>query len=61
MIALILVAMERKRPYLYTGSKFRVMTFSIDNPEGGCNNPFWKICLEKTTPRRTRGLIINVN
>ena len=29
------------------------MTFSIDNPEGGCNNPPRKICLGKTL-RRTR-------
>ena len=30
------------------------MTFSIDNPEGGCNNPpLRKICLGKTL-RRTR-------
>ena len=24
------------------------MTFSIDNPEGGCNNPLRKKCLGKT-------------
>ena len=29
------------------------MTFRIDNPEGGCNNPLRKICLGKTL-RRTR-------
>ena len=29
------------------------MTFSIDNPEGGCNNPLRKICLGKTL-RKTR-------
>ena len=29
------------------------MTFSIDNPRGGCNNPLREICLGKTL-RRTR-------
>ena len=30
------------------------MTFSIDNPEGGCNNPLWKYVWEK--PSGEQGL-----
>ena len=55
-LVLILVSMKRGCPYLYTGSKFRVMAFSIDNLEGGCNNPLWKICLGKN-PQEKKGLM----
>ena len=55
-LVLILVSMKRRCPYLYTGSKFRVMTFSINNPAGGCNIPLSeKYVWEK--PSGEQGLI----
>ena len=54
-LVFILVSMERGCPYLYTGSKFRVIWPSelIIRRGQGCNNPLRKICLGKTL-RRTR-------
>ena len=49
--SLILVSMERGCPYLYTGSKFRVLRPSVLIIRGGCNNPLHKICLEKRFQR----------
>ena len=39
---------------IYTGSKFRVITFSIDNPEGRCNNPTSENMYGKT-PQENKG------
>ena len=54
--------MERGCPYLYTGSKFRVIWPSVlIIQRGGCNNPppLRKICLGKTLRRTRVNLTIN--
>ena len=53
-LVLILVSMERGCPYLYTGSKFRVIWPSVLIIQGGvATTPLRKICSGKTL-RRTR-------
>ena len=46
--------MERGCPYLYTGSTFRVTTFSFANPEGVATTPFGKYVWEKPSGEQLR-------